>query len=725
MLFNGNSQYFYFGGIIVKIKKLLGSVLAVILTFMLIIPAVMLAGDAADYKFPPDYWTYRSAFLEAVEKGYKNDIIKYGELLLDSIKNAPMDFSGVVSTRAAVYKEFITIYQEREDYDKAASSLREYIKCAEYMGWDDAVKLSSHKLLSLDLNINIYAETKNTSVVPYYRQRVEPRNGIYAGRPYSQDNDLPLRDREGITSFYALFGRENYEDFDWFIRDFDDNTRVLHFAWNLYEENKGLKTVLSSSSDEHIINTLKYINSLKSPTMLRIFAEMNVWQDLADPKTYKEAYIKVAKLARQYAPNTALIFAPTSLSNWDVEITDYYPGDEYVDWVGVSLYTAKYFSANERKARKDSDEAYYFNGTYENPIIKLKELISLYGSKKPVIITEGAAAHSIKGTNEDLTQSSVKYINQIYRYASMVYPQIKAAIYFDVDVSTAKKYGYKLTQNEKSKNAYFNAINANPAVNTNLTPSDTAYVSVDKFAETTDNLKLSAYAVFPNDKQTKAEYYIDGKLHTTSNQIPYGANIDIKNISVGKHDVKVIIKNGNYSKTLNYTFTKTGDNFVTFDASKIPAETGTPKPASPPASPSTSAPKVGDKLGNVLNSDVKTYINGQRIPCYNINNKAVILIADLRNYGFDVVYSDKERTSTVARNPDKKFTPVQGIENNTAKAGTVAFSYVYTDIVAIVNGKKVESYNVQGNLAIFFESLGDYGTFSWDNATKSSKLTLY
>jgi len=156
------------------------------------------------------------------------------------------------------------------------------------------------------------------------------------------------------------------------------------------------------------------------------------------------------------------------------------------------------------------------------------------------------------------------------------------------------------------------------------------------------------------------------------------------------------------------------------------------KPAEPikePEKPAAEKPsgehKVGDKLGNVLNSDVKTYINGQRIPCYNINNKAVVLIADLRNYGFDVVYNDKTRTSTVTRNKDKQFTPMQGIENNTAKAGTVAFSYVYTDIVAIVNGKKVESYNVQGNLAIYFESLGDYGTFSWDNATKSSKLTLY
>lgn len=140
----------------------------------------------------------------------------------------------------------------------------------------------------------------------------------------------------------------------------------------------------------------------------------------------------------------------------------------------------------------------------------------------------------------------------------------------------------------------------------------------------------------------------------------------------------------------------------------------------------SAAYKNGDKLGDVLNSDIKTYINGERIPCYNIKNKAVVLVADLRNYGFDVNYSSSTRTSAITRNYGKKFTPIQDIENTTSgKIGSVAFSYLFSDIVATLNGKQIESFNVQGNLAIFFDSLGDYGSFTWDSATKSSKLTLY
>jgi hypothetical protein len=134
---------------------------------------------------------------------------------------------------------------------------------------------------------------------------------------------------------------------------------------------------------------------------------------------------------------------------------------------------------------------------------------------------------------------------------------------------------------------------------------------------------------------------------------------------------------------------------------------------------------AGDAIGDVLNTDVRTYINGERIPCYNINNKSVVLAADLKNYGFDVVYNDELRVSAVTRAYEKKFAPLKNIADNTEKAGTVAFSYLYTDISAVVNGKKVESFNIKGNLAIYFSSLDDYGVFTWDEEARSSKLNLY
>ena len=135
-------------------------------------------------------------------------------------------------------------------------------------------------------------------------------------------------------------------------------------------------------------------------------------------------------------------------------------------------------------------------------------------------------------------------------------------------------------------------------------------------------------------------------------------------------------------------------------------------------------PKNGDVIGNVLNSNIKNFIDEYRIPSYIINSKAAIILNDLKNYGFDVNYDNATRTSSVTHNPNKKITPITDFEESSAPSGTIIrFQYVYTDIVAKVNGKVVPSFNIRGYLAIFFEDLKDYGIFNYSNATRESKFT--
>lgn len=141
-----------------------------------------------------------------------------------------------------------------------------------------------------------------------------------------------------------------------------------------------------------------------------------------------------------------------------------------------------------------------------------------------------------------------------------------------------------------------------------------------------------------------------------------------------------------------------------------------------PAIP-VSAAKVGDVIGNVLNTDIKTYINGNRIPSYNINSKSAIFIKDLANYGFDTAYSDKTRSTTITYNSNKKVTPLKNFNETTGKVGTVAFGYVYTNIRAIINGRSVECFNVKGDNAIYFTELKDFGTFAWNSVKRESKFT--
>ena len=64
-------------------------------------------------------------------------------------------------------------------------------------------------------------------------------------------------------------------------------------------------------------------------------------------------------------------------------------------------------------------------------------------------------------------------------------------------------------------------------------------------------------------------------------------------------------------------------------------------------------------VGKVYASDIQAYLNDYPIPIYNVNGNAVVMAADLRSYGFQVVYNDAQRRSEVTLNPStEKITPI-------------------------------------------------------------------
>ena len=139
-------------------------------------------------------------------------------------------------------------------------------------------------------------------------------------------------------------------------------------------------------------------------------------------------------------------------------------------------------------------------------------------------------------------------------------------------------------------------------------------------------------------------------------------------------------------------------------------------------------PRVGDEIGDVRNTDIRTYINGYRIPSFNINNRSVVMLRDLTRYGFDTTFNEQTRTATLIRNYDKPFNPILDFEASMGPPGSLAFRHLHTDIVAVINGIEVQSFNVRGYTAILFADLRDAGNFGrmrWDEATRRSSIDLF
>ena len=211
------------------------------------------------------------------------------------------------------------------------------------------------------------------------------------------------------------------------------------------------------------------MGELDATVLLRIGAEMNNWSD-CDPAVYIQAFQKIARQARQY-DNIKLVFSPDNVSNRNVSFQDFYPGDEYVDWIGVSTYhNSNYASYNGGTGTysfsdtKYSNDAYYGMGIYDSDPLTILRPIADFAQThgKPMMISECGFGYRNNSTGADQTAFAVDQLNKFYSYVNMIYPQVKAVFYFDTALSGAA-YSYSLAGSSSVQQAYRSAIANNGA----------------------------------------------------------------------------------------------------------------------------------------------------------------------------------------------------------------------------------------------------------------------
>ena len=144
---------------------------------------------------------------------------------------------------------------------------------------------------------------------------------------------------------------------------------------------------------------------------------------------------------------------------------------------------------------------------------------------------------------------------------------------------------------------------------------------------------------------------------------------------------------------------------------------------------------VGEKVGDVYPTDIKTYIFDQQINSYNIGGKTVIIAEDLGwYYGFYVEWNGEYRTLTMTDeiketgfieniNEKEQRDISQRIANRPKDYFNkpVPNHIYYTDIVTTLEGKEIQSYNLNGETAIVVEDLKNFG---YDVIWDESKRTL-
>ncbi|MDE2465310.1 MAG: glycosyl hydrolase family 5 [Alphaproteobacteria bacterium] len=170
-------------------------------------------------------------------------------------------------------------------------------------------------------------------------------------------------------------------------------------------------SILSGERDANMRAILNILANFKSPVTIRWAQEMESrfgrfsWSNWK-PADYIAAFKRMVGLMREVAPRARVMWSPRGERN----LRDYYPGGEFVDLIGLTVFGLEKFDVIEYGAPR----------TFAASVKQGYELTAGYG--KPIWVAELGYA------------GSLDYVSKWVRDVTMKrpeYPQLKEVVYFD------------------------------------------------------------------------------------------------------------------------------------------------------------------------------------------------------------------------------------------------------------------------------------------------------
>lgn len=190
-----------------------------------------------------------------------------------------------------------------------------------------------------------------------------------------------------------------------------------------------LEAIASGSYESYVRSFLQSAKDWGKPILLRFAHEMNGdWYPWSGkPDAYKLAWIYISNIKKELkADNVSLVWCPNNTGDSPAA---YYPGDDYVDWIGMDGYNWGY----EMWQSFDS----VFSGVYST-------LTALTG--KPLMIGEFGAAEQ--------GGSKAGWITDAFARIESNYPRVRLFCWFNVN----KERDWRVNSSASGEAAFRNAL---------------------------------------------------------------------------------------------------------------------------------------------------------------------------------------------------------------------------------------------------------------------------
>lgn len=480
-----------------------------------------------------NYWGRWNSAISLQAKGdYRGAIAAYRQA-------APYFKKEGATNMALLFQHLGECYVALNDYRSGAVCYkRSSYYWSSAQGQEETARYYRNIANSLKTDVRLYLKTSDArfNKTKFFGAPHENQNGILLGTTYNSDTSALTGVKHNLELQYFNYGTDlkNYGDF---FKTAKENNQILEIS---LQPRSGLKSV---ENNNYLIEQAKYLESTGCRILLRFAGEMNdqtcPWYT-ANYNEFIEKFRIVAKVFKTYAPSVGIVWAPNFYP--DDTIDSYYPGDEYVDYVGLSVY--KEYTPATDPLGKGVDRGRWSN--------ILDRVYDTYGGRKPIIISEGGCSYFSVKTQSDITDFAVKQMKDFYTYLPIKYPNLKMTVLFNKEDAGDRKF--LLSQNAAVLEAYKRGITSSSRFvsDPSSQPAGEYYSELENWHTVpAGKVELCSYISEPLNEIGYVIYKVNGASHV-SYGIPYAVPVDFSayagqtvtvNVRAFRNDMVVVEEN--------------------------------------------------------------------------------------------------------------------------------------------------------------------------------------